>query len=72
MIQMIIVHKYGVWSVAITKNIVDISKYLGSVTGAGNDVVVVVSAMGKTTDALIKLAHEITNDPSKREIDRLM
>ena len=69
---MIIVHKYGGSSVATTKKIVDIAKYLGSVKGAGNDVVVVVSAMGKTTDALIKLAHEITNDPSKREMDRLM
>lgn len=32
----------------------------------------VVSAMGKTTDALIKLAKEISNDPDKRELDRLM
>ncbi|MBP6103437.1 MAG: aspartate kinase, partial [Leptotrichiaceae bacterium] len=69
---MIIVHKYGGSSVATTEKIVDIAKYLGSVKGSGNDVVVVVSAMGKTTDALIKLAHDITKDPSKREMDRLM
>ena len=69
---MIIVHKYGGSSVATTEKIVDIAKYLVSVKGSGNDVVVVVSAMGKTTDALIKLAHDITKDPSKREMDRLM
>ncbi|MFC2436156.1 MAG: galactose/methyl galactoside ABC transporter ATP-binding protein MglA, partial [Aggregatibacter sp.] len=48
------------------------AKYLGSVKDSGNDVVVVVSAMGKTTDALIKLAHEITDKPDLREMDRLM
>jgi len=42
------------------------------VKDAGNDVVVVVSAMGKTTDALIKLAREITDKPDSREMDRLM
>ena len=69
---MIIVHKYGGTSVATTEKIVNIAKYLGSVKDAGNDVVVVVSAMGKTTDALIKLAHEITDKPDSREMDRLM
>ena len=69
---MIIVHKYGGTSVATTEKIMNIAKYLGSVKDAGNDVVVVVSAMGKTTDALIKLAHEITENPSSREMDRLM
>ncbi len=69
---MIIVHKYGGTSVATTEKIINIAKYLGSVKDAGNDVVVVVSAMGKTTDALIKLAHEITDKPDSREMDRLM
>lgn len=69
---MVIVHKYGGTSVATTEKILDIAKYLGEVKDKGNDVVVVVSAMGKTTDALIKLAHEITKDPDKREMDRLM
>ena len=59
---MIIVHKYGGTSVATTEKIMNIAKYLGSVKDSGNDVVVVVSAMGKTTDALIKLAHEITEN----------
>ena len=69
---MIIVHKYGGTSVATTEKIMNIAKYLGRVKDAGNDVVVVVSAMGKTTDALIKLAHEITENPDSREMDRLM
>ena len=69
---MIIVHKYGGTSVATTEKIMNIAKYLGSVKDSGNDVVVVVSAMGKTTDALIKLAHEITENPDSREMDRLM
>ena len=69
---MIIVHKYGGTSVATTEKIMNIAKYLGSVKDSGNDVVVVVSAMGKTTDALIKLAHEITDKPDLREMDRLM
>jgi len=66
------VHKYGGTSVATTEKIMNIAKYLGSVKDAGNDVVVVVSAMGKTTDALIKLAREITDKPDSREMDRLM
>ncbi len=69
---MIIVHKYGGSSVATTEKIMNIAKYLGKVKDEGNDVVVVVSAMGKTTDALIKLATEITVNPDKREMDRLM
>ena len=69
---MIIVHKYGGTSVATTEKIMNIAKYLGSVKDSGNDVVVVVSAMGKTTDALIKLAREITDKPDSREMDRLM
>ena len=58
---MIIVHKYGGSSVATTEKILDIAKYLGEVKDNKNDVVVVVSAMGKRTDALISLAKEITD-----------
>ena len=49
---MIIVHKYGGSSVATTEKIINIAKYLGKVKDEKNDVVVVVSAMGKTTDTL--------------------
>ena len=69
---MVIVHKYGGSSVATTDKIMEIAKYLGGVKEQGHDVIVVVSAMGKRTDALISLAKEITKDPDKRELDRLM
>ncbi|MGB3206909.1 MAG: aspartate kinase, partial [Crinalium sp.] len=39
---------------------------------SGNSVVVVVSAMGKTTDGLVKLAKEISNNPNRREMDMLL
>ena len=69
---MIIVHKYGGSSVATTEKILNIARYLGKVKDEGNEVVAVVSAMGKTTDTLIRLANEITENPDKREMDRLM
>ena len=53
---MIIVHKYGGSSVATTEKILNIARYLGKVKDEGNEVVAVVSAMGKTTDTLIRLA----------------
>ena len=71
-LPLVIVHKYGGSSVATTDKIIEIAKYLGEVKDQGHDVIVVVSAMGKRTDALISLAKEITKDPDKRELDRLM
>lgn len=69
---MLIVHKYGGTSVDSIEKIMNIAKYLGEVKKKGNDVVVVVSAMGKTTDKLINLAKGITDNPDLREMDRLM
>ena len=68
----IIVHKYGGSSVATTDKIKNIAKHLIEVKNSGKKLVVVVSAMGKTTDGLIKLAKEISSNPNKRELDRLM
>ncbi|WP_066900971.1 aspartate kinase [Streptobacillus notomytis] len=68
----IVVHKYGGSSVATTEKIMNIAKHLIEVKKTGKDLVVVVSAMGKTTDNLIKLANEISKNPDKRELDRLM
>ena len=68
----IIVHKYGGSSVATTDKIKNIAKHLIEVQKSGKKLVVVVSAMGKTTDGLIKLAKEISSNPNKRELDRLM
>ena len=68
----IVVHKYGGSSVATTDKIKNIAKHLIEVKNSGKKLVVVVSAMGKTTDGLIKLAKEISSNPNKRELDRLM
>ena len=68
----IIVQKYGGTSVGTPERIKEVA---GKVTAArenGYDVVVVVSAMGKTTDELLNLAHQITPNPSGREIDMLL
>lgn len=67
-----VVHKYGGSSVATTEKILDIAKSLKDIYDKKEQIVVVVSAMGKTTNKLISLAHEITSNPDKREMDRLM
>lgn len=67
-----VVHKYGGSSVATTEKILDIAKSLKEIYDKKEQIVVVVSAMGKTTNKLISLAHEITSNPDKREMDRLM
>lgn len=69
---MYIVQKYGGSSVATTDKIMNIAKHLGEVYKKNDGVVVVVSAMGKTTNYLIDLAREITDTPNDRELDRLM
>ena len=67
-----IVHKYGGSSVATPEKILNIAKALKSLHNEGEKIVVVVSAMGKTTNALIALANKITDNPNKREMDRLL
>lgn len=67
-----VVHKYGGSSVATTEKILDIAKSLKEIYDKKEQIVVVVSAMGKITNKLISLAHEITSNPDKREMDRLM
>lgn len=68
----IIVQKYGGTSVGTIDKIKDVAKRIVKRKSEGNDMVVVVSAMGKTTDNLIKMAYEISPDPHKRELDVLM
>ncbi|MCY6958908.1 aspartate kinase [Clostridium brassicae] len=67
-----IVQKYGGSSVATTEKIKNIAKTLVNRKNKGDDLVVVVSAMGDTTDDLISLAKNIANNPDKRELDVLM
>ncbi|WP_068268507.1 aspartate kinase [Caviibacter abscessus] len=66
------VQKYGGSSVSTTDKIKAIANHLKTLKESGDDLVVVVSAMGKTTNSLIALAGEITNNPNVRELDRLM
>ena len=69
---MLIVKKFGGSSVADRERIFNVAARCIEDYKKGNDVVVVLSAMGKTTDGLIAKAHEITPNPSKRELDMLL
>ncbi|AOZ89789.1 aspartate kinase [Bacillus xiamenensis] len=68
----LIVQKFGGTSVGSTEKIRKAAERVIAEREAGNDVVVVVSAMGKSTDVLVDLAKELTDDPSKREMDMLL
>jgi len=69
---MIIVQKYGGTSVATPEKIKGVAEKVVSTKRDNNEVVVVVSAMGKTTDNLIDLAHKIDSNPPERELDLLL
>ncbi|REK19263.1 MAG: aspartate kinase [Actinobacteria bacterium] len=68
----IVVQKYGGSSVADPSRIKAVADRVEAARRAGNDVVVVVSAMGKTTDELISLAADISANPPPREMDMLL
>jgi len=69
---MLVVKKFGGSSVADTERIFNVARRCIEDYNRGNDVVVVLSAMGKTTDGLIARAHEISDHPPKRELDMLL
>lgn len=68
----LIVQKFGGSSVADRDRIFNVANIVKKTHDAGNDVVVVVSAQGDTTDDLIAKAAEITKNPSHREMDMLL
>jgi aspartate kinase len=68
----LIVQKYGGSSVADADGIKRVAKRIAEAKRAGDDVVVVVSAMGDTTDELIDLAQQVTPLPPQREMDILL
>jgi aspartate kinase len=68
----LIVQKYGGTSVATPERINAVADRIVSTRQAGNDLVVVVSAMGQTTDELVALAQAVTPDPPAREMDMLL
>ena len=68
----IIVQKYGGSSVADVERIGGVADRVVKARQRGDDVVVVVSAMGGTTDALLALAHQVDESPPRRELDMLL
>lgn len=68
----LIVQKFGGTSVANAERIKAAAKRIVETYKAGNKVIVVVSARGQTTDELIDLANELTDNPSTREMDMLL
>jgi aspartate kinase len=68
----LIVQKYGGSSVVSAERIQAVARRVVETVKAGHDLVVVVSAMGKTTDGLVKLATELSSNPSRREMDMLL
>ena len=69
---MIIVHKYGGSSLADLDRIKKIAFHISKLSDAGEQIVVVASAMGKTTNNLIEMAKKISKTPNIRELDTLM
>lgn len=67
-----IVQKYGGSSVSTTKKIEKVAKSIIEKKKQGHNMVVVVSAMGNTTNKLIKLSLEVSKKPDKRELDALI
>ncbi|MEG0069194.1 aspartate kinase [Cetobacterium sp.] len=67
-----IVLKYGGTSVGSLEKIQKIARYIKELKNSFNEIVVVVSAMGKMTDELLNKASFFTNEPNKREIDMLL
>ena len=68
----LIVQKFGGSSVANADRVMNVAKIVTDTYKAGNDVVVVVSAQGDTTDDLIEKANEINPNAAKREMDQLL
>ncbi|MDX9703783.1 MAG: aspartate kinase [Candidatus Auribacterota bacterium] len=68
----LIVQKYGGTSVGDIEKVINVAKRVIETKRKGNKVVVVVSAMGKTTDHLIAMAKQVSKNPSDRELDMLV
>ena len=68
----LIVQKYGGTSVGSVERIQAVAQRIKRTVEAGNALVVVVSAMGKTTDGLVKLANQLSSSPCSREMDMLL
>ncbi len=68
----LLVQKFGGTSVADPDRIRAVADHIARTRRDGNDVIVAVSAMGKSTDDLIRLAHDVSSHPTGREMDMLL
>lgn len=68
----VVVQKFGGSSVADVARIHAVAAHIARTCAEGKRVVAVVSAMGKTTDQLMQLAHEVSQTPDRRELDMLL
>jgi aspartate kinase len=68
----VLVQKYGGTSVDGPDRLRAVARRVAAARAAGHDLVVVVSAMGHATDELIRLAHQVSSHPSRRELDMLV
>ncbi len=68
----LVVQKYGGSSLADADKIKSVARRIANAKDGGNRVVAVVSAMGDTTDELIELAQQVSDDPDRRELDVLL
>jgi len=68
----ITVQKFGGTSVADTERIRNVARRVSETRSKGDHVVVVISALGDTTDRLVSLAHKISENPREREMDMLL
>ncbi len=69
---MLIVQKYGGATLATPEKIKQVAARISDLKKSGKNIVAVVSAMGQTTNQLIQLAHEVSENPSLRELDMLL
>ena len=68
----VIVQKYGGACLETPAKIRDVARSLSDLHGSGHRVVAIVSAMGKTTDELVRMAYQVSPHPNRRELDMLL
>lgn len=68
----LLVQKYGGTSVGDVEKIKNVARRVAATKTEGNDMIVVVSAMGLVTDELVDLAHQVSDSPDEREFDMLL
>src|SRR5580658_7185027 len=68
----ILVQKYGGACLETPQKVLAVAGALAELHGRGHRLVVIVSALGKTTDELVKMAYQVSPHPNRRELDMLL